>query len=201
MIRIEERTAPIRRPGVSWLCRLSWVRQVSSTSEVLWELGYQLLKFGLRPSAGGAGTHASLRAEGECEFGDVVPVRGIDNNKEIVVAGSEIDLLDFNSHFLGELPSRLSPLGSVLDRTDSLLGPVERQYERWHAALHPLHAQGREAISWAYTAPIDYFEADFAAAPLTRFITSSPHDLANGRSDVLMVRSPTFCTNLMTISS
>ena len=50
-------------------------------------------------------------------------------------------------------------------------------------------------------APIDYFEADFATASLSRFITSSPHALANGRSDVLMVRSPTFCTNLMTISS
>lgn len=61
---------------------------------------------------------------------------------------------------------------------------------------------GGEAISWGtYTAPIDYFEADFATASLSRFITSSPHALANGRSDVLMVRSPTFCTNLMTISS
>jgi hypothetical protein len=30
-------------------------------------------------------------------------------------------------------------------------------------------------ISWGtYTAPIDYFEADFAPASLSRFITSSP---------------------------
>jgi hypothetical protein len=71
--------------------------------------------------------------------------------------------------------------------------------EFWDSTIH---AQGREAISWGtYTAPIDYFEADFATASLSRFITSSPHALANGRSDVLMVRSPTFCTNLMTISS
>ena len=64
----------------------------------------------------------------------------------------------------------------------------------------PLRAQGREAISWGtYTASIDYFEADFATASLSRFITSSPHALANGRSEVLMVRSPTFCTNSMTM--
>jgi len=40
----------------------------------LWKLGYKLLKFGLRPSAGGLGTHISLRAERECELGDVVPL-------------------------------------------------------------------------------------------------------------------------------
>jgi hypothetical protein len=39
----------------------------------------------------------------------------IDNDKEIVVSGREVDLFDFNSHFLGELPRRLCPLGSVLD--------------------------------------------------------------------------------------
>src|SRR5713226_3542972 len=110
--------------------------EVSSISESSWQLGYKLLKFGLRPGAGGEGSQVSLRAERDCEFGDVVPVRGIDNDKEIVVAGSEIDLLDFNAYFLGELPSRLSPLGSVLDRTDSLVSPVERQYEHRHAVLH-----------------------------------------------------------------
>jgi hypothetical protein len=72
---------------------------------LLWKLGYQLLKFGLRPSAGSAGTHVSLRAEGECALGNVVPVRGIDNHEQIVIAGCEIDLLDFNPHFLGELPT------------------------------------------------------------------------------------------------
>jgi hypothetical protein len=79
----------------------------------------------------------------------------------------------------------------------SLLGHPTAQF-----FFAPLRAPVREAISWGiYTAPIDYFEADFATASLSRFITSSPHALANGRSDVLMVRSPTFCTNLMTISS
>ena len=75
--------------------------------ELLWKLGYQLVKFGLRPSSGRAGTHVSLRTEREREFGDVVLVRGIDYHKEIVVAGSEVDLLDLNSHFLGEFPSSL----------------------------------------------------------------------------------------------
>jgi len=83
--------------------------------EWLWKLGYQLLEFGLRPGADGAGPHVSLRTQGKREFGNVVPVGSIDNDKEIGIAGSEIDLLDFNSHFLGELPRRLCPLGSVLD--------------------------------------------------------------------------------------
>jgi hypothetical protein len=42
-----------------------------------------------------------MRAEREREFGNVVPVRGVDNDKKIVVAGSEVDLLDFNPHLLG----------------------------------------------------------------------------------------------------
>jgi hypothetical protein len=77
------------------------------------------VKFGLRPSSGRAGTHVSLRTEREREFGDVVPVRGIDNHKEIVIAGRQIDLLDLNFHFLGEFPSSFGALGSVLDRADS----------------------------------------------------------------------------------
>jgi hypothetical protein len=82
---------------------------------LLWKLGYQLLEFRLRPSSDGAGTNVSLRADRERPFGDVVAVRGIDNDKEIVVSGREVDLFDFNSHFLGELPRPLCPLGSVLD--------------------------------------------------------------------------------------
>src|SRR6185436_6134047 len=40
------------------------------------------------------------------------------------------------SEFLGELLCSLAPLGSVLDRTDSLIGPVQRQNERRHVILH-----------------------------------------------------------------
>src|SRR5215207_10367 len=69
----------------------------------LWQLGYQLLKFGLRPSACGAGPHVPLRAEGECEFRDVVSIRSINNGQQIGVAGCEVDLLDFDSHFFGEV--------------------------------------------------------------------------------------------------
>jgi hypothetical protein len=47
---------------------------------VLWKLGYQLLKFGLRPSSGGAGTYVPQRAGGECEFGDVIPAGRIHDN-------------------------------------------------------------------------------------------------------------------------
>jgi hypothetical protein len=78
------------------------------------------LKFGLRPSAGGTGTHVPLRAEREREFGDVVPIRGVDNDKEIIVARSQIDLLDFDSHFLGQLSRSLGALRSVFDRADFL---------------------------------------------------------------------------------
>src|ERR1700730_2844910 len=116
----------MRRPApVRGVRRERRFRQISLVSELLWQLGYQLLKLGLRPSAGGAGAHVSLRAEGECEFGDVVPVGGIDNDQEIVVAGSQIDLLDVNSQLLCKLASRLRPLGSLLDQTDSLLSPAE----------------------------------------------------------------------------
>src|SRR5215211_3925140 len=102
------------------------------------EARYQLLKFGLGPSPGSAGTHISLRAEREREFCDVVPIWGIDDEKEIVIAGSEIDLSDFDSHLLGQIASGLGTLGRVLYRPDSLVSPVERQYERWHMVLHVL---------------------------------------------------------------
>src|SRR5260370_39254607 len=85
-------------------------------AEPLWKLGDQLLKFGLRRGAGGAGTHVSLRAEREGELGDIVPDRGVDNDEEIIVAGRQIDFLDFNTQFLRELSRGLSALGSVLDR-------------------------------------------------------------------------------------
>src|SRR5262249_2261614 len=56
--------------------------------------------------------------------------------EQIVFAGGQIDLLDLDSEFLGKLLCSLAPLGSVLDRTDSLMGPVQRQNERWHVILH-----------------------------------------------------------------
>src|SRR5262245_26540376 len=55
---------------------------------LLWELGNQFEKFGLRPSPDGSGTHVSQRAEREREFRNVVPTRGIDNEKEVIVARS-----------------------------------------------------------------------------------------------------------------
>src|SRR5262244_390323 len=93
------------------------------------------MKFGLRPNAGSAGPHASFRAERECEFRRVVAVRSIDDDQEIALAGREVDLLDLNSHFLGQILSGFGALGSILDRTDSLVGPVEQTHERGHAVL------------------------------------------------------------------
>src|SRR6516164_8989354 len=108
-------------------------------SPILWQLRYELLKFGLRPNASGPGAHASLRAQRKREFRDVVAVGGIEDDQQIAVARRKIDLLDLNSHFLGQILSGFGSLGSILDRTDSLIGPVERTHECGHAVLrvHP----------------------------------------------------------------
>jgi hypothetical protein len=41
------------------------------------QLGNHLGEFGLGPGSGGVRPHVALRAERECEFGDVVSVAGI----------------------------------------------------------------------------------------------------------------------------
>src|SRR5215831_9950257 len=105
------------------------------------QLGYQLLKFGLRPNAGSAGPHAPLRAERECEFRRVVAVRSIDDDQEIALAGREVDLLDLNSHFLGQVLSGFGALGSILDRADSLVGPVQQTHKRRHGILRVITPQ------------------------------------------------------------
>src|SRR5713101_6676033 len=102
---------------------------------LLWQLGNQLPKFGLGPGPRGAGAHVALRAERHREFGHVVPVRSVDNDNEIVLSGRQIDFLDLDSHFFCELAGGLSALGSVLDGTDALIGPRERQYEHRHLIL------------------------------------------------------------------
>src|SRR5262245_14659722 len=102
------------------------------------QLGYQLLELGLRPGASGAGAHVSLRAQRERVFRHVVAVGSVDDDEEIVVAGGEIDLLDLDPQLLGEFAGCLRPLGSVLDRTDALVGPAQRQDERRHVVLHGL---------------------------------------------------------------
>jgi hypothetical protein len=47
----------------------------------------------------------------------------------------KIDVLDLDPDFLGKLLGSFVPFGSVLDLTNSLIGPVERQYERRHLIL------------------------------------------------------------------
>src|SRR5262245_4643810 len=102
------------------------------------QLGYQLLELRLRPGAGGTGAHVALRTERERVFRHVVAVGSIDDDEQIVVAGGEIDLLDLDPQLLSELAGRLRSLGSVLDRTDALVGPAQRQDEHRHAVLHGL---------------------------------------------------------------
>src|SRR5215831_7560491 len=119
----------VRRRSLSRLCRHR------AECRYLWQLRYELLKFGLRPNASGPGAHASLRAQRKREFGDVVAVGGIEDDQQIAVARREIDLFDLNSHFLRQILSSFGSLGGILDRTDSLVGPVERTHECGHAVL------------------------------------------------------------------
>src|SRR5262245_31264772 len=76
-----------------------------------------------------------MRAQRQREFGDVVAVGGIEDDQEIAIARRQIDLLDLDSHFLGQILSGFGSLGSILDRTDSLVGPIEQTYEHGHAVL------------------------------------------------------------------
>src|SRR5262249_4417019 len=99
------------------------------------------MKFGLRPNAGSGGPHVPLRAERECEFRRVVAVRSIDDDQEIALAGREVDLLDLNSHFLGQVLSGFGALGSILDRADSLVGPVQQTHKRRHGILRVITPQ------------------------------------------------------------
>src|SRR5215831_15797629 len=54
---------------------------------------------------------------------------------QIAVARRKIDLFDLNPHFLGQILSGFGSLGGILDRTDSLVGPVEQTHECGHAVL------------------------------------------------------------------
>src|SRR5262245_29416531 len=138
----DTRHSPCAQPKSGGACRTSHppIRRNKKDEPLarLRQLGYQLLELRLRPGAGGAGPHVALRAERERVFRHVVAVGSIDNDQQIVVAGGEIDLLDLDPQLLGELAGGLRPLGSVLDRTDALVGPAQRQDERRHAVLHGL---------------------------------------------------------------
>src|SRR5262249_60513720 len=65
----------------------------------------------------------------------VVAVGGIEDDQEIAIARRKIDLLDLDSHLLGQILSGFGSLGSILDRTDSLVGPIEQTHEHGHAVL------------------------------------------------------------------
>src|SRR5262245_40935832 len=106
------------------------------------QLGDQLLKLGLGPGPGGAGSYIAQCAEREREFGDIVAIGCIDDDEEIVLARGQVDLLHLDSHFLSKLARGTAALGSVLDRADALVGPIQRQDERWHAVLLWLREMG-----------------------------------------------------------
>src|SRR5258705_11952239 len=90
------------------------------------QLGDQLDELGLRPRPCGARAHVAKRAERQREFGNVVAARRIDKEYEVAVPGREVYLLDLNAQLLREIPGSLRALRRVLDRANSLVGPVER---------------------------------------------------------------------------
>jgi hypothetical protein len=69
--------------------------------------------------------HVALTAERQRELGDVVAVRRFDDDQEVGVAGGEVDLLDIDADFLGELARRLRALGGILDPADALIGKTQ----------------------------------------------------------------------------
>jgi hypothetical protein len=73
------------------------------------------LEFGLRPSPSGPSTHVALRAERERKLGHVISARRIYDDKDIVVAGCEIDFLNFNAHLFRQFLRGLSSLRGVFD--------------------------------------------------------------------------------------
>src|SRR5262249_32787097 len=72
----------------------------------------------------------------EREFGDVISACRFDYKEQIAFAGGQINLFDLDTQFLSEFLCGLAPLRSVLDRANSLFGPVQRQNKRRHVILH-----------------------------------------------------------------
>src|ERR1700747_3419718 len=99
------------------------------------KFGYQLGPFSLRPGAGGAGAHVSQRGDRKREFGDVIAERRFGEEKNVMRATGEIDLLDFDPDFLREGFRRFAALGRLFDIANALVGPVDRQYECRHVFL------------------------------------------------------------------
>jgi hypothetical protein len=56
----------------------------------------------------------------------MVPERCFGDDKEVMLTRGEIDLLDLDPDFLGEFSRRFAALGSIPDRANSLVGPIDR---------------------------------------------------------------------------
>jgi hypothetical protein len=72
-----------------------------------------------------------------------------------VFTGGQIDLLNVDSEFLCKFLGGLAALGRILDRTDSLIGPVQRQKERRHVILR-WFAVAFCAAGAVQTEPVNY---------------------------------------------
>src|SRR5262249_153152 len=107
------------------------------TSSVVFsrQFGKELVEFLLGPCSRRACANIAEGAGHHRECGDVVAARRFNNGKQIVRAGREIELLDLDPELLGEVLGGLAPLGSILDGSDSLLGPVHGQDECRHLIL------------------------------------------------------------------
>src|ERR1700730_4131848 len=94
-----------RRFEQRWAAKFSGVLQ--EHRKPLRKLGHQLGPFGLGPSSGGGGAHVSQRTDCKPEFGDMVPERCFRDDKEVMLAGAKINLLDLDPDFLGEFSPQL----------------------------------------------------------------------------------------------
>ena len=65
----------------------------------------------------------------------MIAERRFGEEKNVMRATGEIDLLDFDPDFLSEGFRRFAPLGRLFDIANALVGPVERQYECRHVFL------------------------------------------------------------------
>src|SRR5262245_29351221 len=90
-----------------------------------------------RPGAGGAAAYKAQAAVGQRVFGNVIAVCGLDDLYHIVFAGGEIDLLDFATAFLGEIPCRLCTFWVILDFANTPFSEVQVHNEQ-HVISHGL---------------------------------------------------------------
>src|SRR5262249_47036749 len=144
------------------------------------------MPFLLKPGSRSAGANVSQCAGRERELGDVLSTCRFDYKEQIVFAGGQVNLFYLDSQFLGEFLCGLAPLRSVLDRVDSLFGPVQRQNERRHVILHwftkvfPLRCRSSASLRWLATRP--KATGSVTSPPLSAIRTSDLSRASSSRS-------------------